>query len=150
MVAALEQGGEGDLFAAEIILGELLSNVARYTPGPYCTEIVWGEDGRATVVIHDAGGCFRLDRYDSARPMPGGDAERGRGFSMIRALGASVEADVSAAGCRVSATVPVVARPGRPDIPTYCPEGPRKARLGRCARPARLSRDGRTQHYGDF
>src|ERR1700678_2503095 len=49
--------GDGDYAATELILGELLSNVVRYTPGHVCIEVGW-QERHAQLTLHDAGRGF--------------------------------------------------------------------------------------------
>lgn len=144
LVGELARGAEGDLAMAELVVGELLSNVARYTPGPFCAEIVW-DDERPSVVVHDAGDGRGIDL---GRAAPDDFAVRGRGFGLIRALGGEVDVRrVPERGCRVAVRLPLRRRGGADVAPSPCPEGPAAARDGLCARPVRLRREGRSQTF---
>lgn len=95
---------EGDLAAAELIAGELLSNVARYTPGPFSAEVRW-EGDRAVFVVHDRGENWTAPALPEEAP---DDAQGGRGLRIVAALGGSIDIDRRPGeGCRVAVALPV-------------------------------------------
>jgi anti-sigma regulatory factor (Ser/Thr protein kinase) len=103
IVAELSRTTKGDLFAAEIIVGELISNVARYTPGPFRAELDWGTE-RPTIVMHDHGDCEVSGDPREVDPY----AVTGRGFALMRALGGSIEVRREPGrGSRVRVTLPL-------------------------------------------
>ena len=69
------------LGAAELVVGELLSNAARHADGHVCVELT-AVDGNAQISVHDASSAFVLD---VTRP-PDDYAESGRGLFIISAL----------------------------------------------------------------
>ena len=100
---AAEAAPGSDLFAVEVIAGELLSNVARYTPGPFAAKVEWDEDGHAVLELRDEGDCPPVDAIPKAPP----NAESGRGLQIVRALGGRmrVERD-DGRGCRMRVALP--------------------------------------------
>ncbi len=50
-----------DVQVVEQIVGELIGNVQRYAPGPFCTELHWTDDS-LQVTVHDPGPCFYPSR----------------------------------------------------------------------------------------
>ena len=94
---------ETDLFAVELIAGELLSNVARYTPGPFDAKVEWDDRGRAVLELRDRGDCPPQEPVSSTDPT----AESGRGLAIVRALGGRmrVERDDNF-GCRMRVALP--------------------------------------------
>ena len=144
LVRELAAAAEGPIADAEVVIGELLSNIARYTPGPFCAEIVWDAE-QPSVVFHDAGDGSAIDL---ARPQPADLAQHGRGFALIRSLGGHVEVRrVPEHGCRVAVRLPLRRRRGVCPGAMACPEGPAGGRDGLCRRPTRLLREGRTQSF---
>jgi len=68
-----KEGGNGDVSAAELVLGELIGNVVRYAPGP--AQVVADiADSYVTIQVVDRGSGFTLARV----PKPDLMAERGR------------------------------------------------------------------------
>lgn len=128
-----------DLFAIELLIGELISNVARYTPGPFCSELTWNPDGVAQIVFHDAGDCFLS--IDRQMPDPDEHVQSGRGIALLRTLGAKLRIESNTdAGCIVRIAVPARLRDDAVREPDACPEGPSEERNGRCSRPVRAVR----------
>ena len=109
---AAKAAPESDLFAVELIAGELLSNVVRYTPGPFDAKVDWDEDGHAVLELRDEGECPPIDAVRKPDPT----AESGRGLQIVRALGGRmrVERDDDR-GCRMRVALPAHReRHGRP------------------------------------
>ena len=89
---------EETLGAAELVIGELLSNAARHADGNVCLEI--GRcDGHAQISVHDTAATFAMD---VRRPLDD-YSERGRGLFIISELARKVSVlPVSGMGKRVS------------------------------------------------
>ena len=102
---AAKAAPESDLFAVEMIAGELLSNVVRYTPGPFDAKVVWDGDGHAVLELRDEGDCPPVD----VEPKLDANAEHGRGLAIVRALGGRmrVERD-DGRGCRMRVALPAL------------------------------------------
>lgn len=104
---------------AELVIGELLGNVARHSPGPFCAEILWDPDRHPVIAVHDGGRCFEFDDNDAARY-----AESGRGLTIVQKLVEEVDvAFLPPKGCVVRATL---ALEHRDDIPIALDECPSK------------------------
>jgi len=89
---------EDTLGAAELVIGELLSNAARHADGNVCLEIGL-VDGHAEVSVHDTAPSFALDL---SRP-PDEYSESGRGLMIITELARKVSVlPLSGMGKRVS------------------------------------------------
>jgi signal transduction histidine kinase len=110
LVQALRVGGaaDGDFEAAELILGELIGNVARYAPGVIEVTLEWG-DRWPTLHVVDRGPGF-----DSDPRLPGDPySEAGRGLYIVSVLGMDLRAEqVPGRGNHVSVTLPVPKRCG--------------------------------------
>jgi anti-sigma regulatory factor (Ser/Thr protein kinase) len=92
---------DGDFDAAELVLGELLSNAGRYTPGPVCVSIDWADEfARASVC--DCGTGFAW-----SPTLPPGFSERGRGLFIISAFARDIRVETDERGCCVSALLPI-------------------------------------------
>jgi len=93
--------GDVDVSSAELVLGELIGNVARYAPGP-AHVVADVTDSFVSILVIDRGTGFA----PSPRRAPELLAEHGRGLLIVEALAAefAVECD---GGCRVRALVPV-------------------------------------------
>jgi anti-sigma regulatory factor (Ser/Thr protein kinase) len=136
LVAYLRTFGrtDADYEAAELILGELLSNAGRYTPGPVCVEIDWtGEHARA--IVHDGGRGFSW-----IPALPRDAAERGRGLYIVSTLALDVHVETAAHGCRVAVTLPV-ARSVPAVRGTVCPQSRPPDARDVCGEPRRLARE---------
>ncbi|MDQ2872425.1 MAG: SpoIIE family protein phosphatase [Candidatus Eremiobacteraeota bacterium] len=92
----------GDLSCAELILGELLGNVARHTPGTAEVTLEC-ERNRAVLHILDRGRPFSL----KGRIVPDVLAENGRGLFLVRTLALEVVVERVCDGNRISAVLPV-------------------------------------------
>jgi anti-sigma regulatory factor (Ser/Thr protein kinase) len=95
-----------EFYAAELIIGELLSNVVRYTPGTLCIEFSEAA-GAVELIMHDAG---RGVAWNPVLPLDR-DAERGRGMYIVSALATSVNATNDVNGSRISVVLPLKAQP---------------------------------------
>jgi anti-sigma regulatory factor (Ser/Thr protein kinase) len=93
----------GDFAAVELILGELLGNVARHTPGAIVVD-VRARDGRVLLSVSDEGPG--IGTVSSALPE---DAlsESGRGMFLISALACSVDVRSSPAGSTILVELPL-------------------------------------------
>jgi PAS domain S-box-containing protein len=114
LVAYLRQMAENpdELFAAELIVGEILANTVRHAPGLVEIQVDWTKE-KPILTVRDTGPGLR----SIARGLPQ-DAldEHGRGIFLIRAL--SEEASVQPApgyGCELRAVLPI-ARTTRDDV----------------------------------
>ncbi len=93
--------GESDLASVELILGELLGNVARHT------------EGYASVTLELDRDCATLHVNDRGEPIPvrretvDAFAESGRGLFLVNALARAVRIERARDGNRVSAELPV-------------------------------------------
>jgi anti-sigma regulatory factor (Ser/Thr protein kinase) len=111
VVAYLRKHGprDGDYSATELILGELLSNVVRYTPGHVCIEVGWQEH-HAQLTVHDAGRGF--DWAPHLPPDP--ESEGGRGSYIVAALALAVDLFSDTKGSRITVMVPIATTGGAP------------------------------------
>jgi hypothetical protein len=101
--AHIEQVADCDsnLFIAENIIGEVLGNVHRYAPGPFCAEVHW-LNGSPRFSVHDGGPCFDPAGVSCPRPEDS-TAENGRGLAIIKSVGGKIEIERgNHGGCRVS------------------------------------------------
>lgn len=71
---------ESEVFAAELVIGELLTNSYRYAPGDVRVTFDW-EATRAQLVVCDQGDGFRLPAT-----LPDPQSERGRGLFIVQSL----------------------------------------------------------------
>jgi anti-sigma regulatory factor (Ser/Thr protein kinase) len=124
---------EDDVHVVEQIMGELIGNVQRYAPGPFCAEAHWVDDS-LQLAVHDPGPCFVPDGVSVTGPADW-EAERGRGIAIIKALGGRVvthrEDDK---GCRVEVTLAMEKRESADATPPACPHGHPAARGAHCPR----------------
>ncbi len=98
-----------DIGAAEAILGELLSNIARHTPGQ--AEITLEPDhDRMLLHVCDRGRAFRA----TGEHPPDLLSESGRGLFLVRTLARSVAMARTSSGNRVSVELPALHAVGRP------------------------------------
>ena len=101
---------EETLGAAELVIGELLSNAARHADGFVCLELSQDE-GHAQISVHDTSPAFALD---ISRP-PDEYSESGRGLFIISELARKVTVSpLTGVGKRVMVTL---------DIPVAGPDG---------------------------
>ena len=117
----------GPLLEAEIVIGELIANAIRHSPGPICADIEWRDDDRPLLSVHDSGDCF------DERPLPEPLAESGRGLQIVRALADDVGVRrIEPHGCIVSAALRLTRQRDVANEPRPCPKGQRRSNLG-CA-----------------
>ncbi len=91
-----------DFAAVEAIVGELVSNVARHTPGD--AEVTLECDDRSVALhVSDRGKAFR----STGEHVPDVLAESGRGLFLVRALSERLDVVHTSAGNRVSVLLPV-------------------------------------------
>lgn len=92
-----------DLGTAELIVSEMLGNVARHTPGPATVTLEWKGD---VVVVHvsDEGPHFTLPAADVVADV---FAERGRGIFLMRAMATNLTVEPKGSGNCVTAQLPV-------------------------------------------
>jgi len=108
LLAALRSLGpdQPDLAVAEMVFGELLSNVVRHTPGPARVSFRI-EDGHVVMGFEDDGAPFPLrSLHESAAPQADSDAESGRGLFMITTLCKRITIEPLARGKRFSVVLP--------------------------------------------
>jgi anti-sigma regulatory factor (Ser/Thr protein kinase) len=100
----------GDFDAVELILGELLGNVARHTPGAIVVEIDLSGPA-AVLTVGDEGPGFAYDPSEFP-----GDVwrENGRGMLLIESLARRVEVASSPAGTTVRVELPLEPRAVQP------------------------------------
>ena len=104
--------------AAELVIGELLSNAARHTDGKVCLEI-GRHDGHAEISVYDSSTRFPTE----VKPQPDDTAENGRGLYIISKIARRIAVQpFDGIGKRVSVTL---------DLP--CDE--RCAGFAPCGRP---------------
>jgi len=95
-----------DLAVAEMVFGELLSNVVRHTPGPARVSFRI-EDGHVVLAFEDDGAPFPLrSLHERTAPHADGDAESGRGLFMITTLCKRITIEPLAHGKRFSVVLP--------------------------------------------
>lgn len=98
-----EGSADSDYSAAEVIFGELVSNVVRYAPGPIDIDLEWNDDS-PTLHVLDRGQHFSLDTtlpHDFL-------SENGRGLFIVQTLGSGLTvAHLPRRGNHVSVTLPV-------------------------------------------
>lgn len=97
---------DADYDAAELIFGELVSNVVRYAPGPIDIDLEW-KDGEAVLHIIDHGPGFEI-----RAALPEDDYnENGRGLFIIAALGRDfTSTPLTGGGSHVRVTLPITRR----------------------------------------
>lgn len=94
-----------DLAGAELIVGELVSNVIRHAPGPIGIYVAW-EDDAAMLIVADRGAGI-----PPLRLLPTERCEAGRGLLLVHALARRVAIDsVPGQGSRVIVELPVKRR----------------------------------------
>jgi anti-sigma regulatory factor (Ser/Thr protein kinase) len=116
------------LLEAEIVIGELIANALRHSPGPVCADIEWRNDNRAVLTVHDSG-----ESFEQPRAVNNAFAESGRGLHIVRALADDVRIErVEPRGCVATATLRLTKHADARSGPTPCPRGERRSELG-CA-----------------
>jgi anti-sigma regulatory factor (Ser/Thr protein kinase) len=91
-----------DFAAVEAIVGELMSNVARHTPGEAEVVLEYGDRG-VDLHVCDRGKAFR----STGEYPPDLFAESGRGLYLVRALANDLRIERTQRGNRISVTLPV-------------------------------------------
>jgi anti-sigma regulatory factor (Ser/Thr protein kinase) len=104
MTELRESGSTSSDFAgAELIFGELISNVVRHAPGPVRVRLFWNGK-RAVLSVHDEAAPFKPKFALPADPM----SENGRGLFIARALSTSLDVThIAGDGTKVSVGLPV-------------------------------------------
>ncbi len=107
MTALRAGAAEGsDFAAAELIFGELISNVVRHAPGAVRVRLEWS-GSKALLSVHDEHAPFTPKFKLPADIM----SEHGRGLFIARALATSMDVThVHGNGTKVSVGLPVRAR----------------------------------------
>ncbi len=124
---------EETLGAAELVIGELLSNAARHARGHVCLELSRAE-GHAQISVHDTAPVFSLD---FSRPVDE-YAESGRGLFIISELARRVSVvPLSGMGKRVCVTLELPVPPT--EMLETCERRWLRHQTGVCMRP-RVSR----------
>ena len=109
---------DSEFLAADVILGELLSNIVRHAPGPCCIDIDW-RDREPTLIALDSGPPFVM-----APALPGANAEGGRGLGIVREFARDVAiAAKPGGGNRVNVVLPVTRRDADVPAMTACATG---------------------------
>ncbi len=93
---------DSDLWAVELILGELLSNVSRHTPGQAEVTLEC-RDGAARLRVRDKGKPFDSNGQAAPDPM----ATSGRGLYLVRTLARAIEFESGGKGNCVSVLLPL-------------------------------------------
>jgi serine phosphatase RsbU (regulator of sigma subunit)/anti-sigma regulatory factor (Ser/Thr protein kinase) len=102
-----ELTGDGaDLSAAELIVNELIGNVARHTPGPAEVLLEWRDDV-AVVTVCDRGEPFKVDEFEKRADVL---SEDGRGLFLVRAMSEQFKVERTKDGNCVSAVLPLDVR----------------------------------------
>jgi anti-sigma regulatory factor (Ser/Thr protein kinase) len=97
----LRAHASGDFAAAELIYGELVSNVVRHANGPISIELEW-ELTFAVLRVRDFGKGFSHDFH-----LPHSASESGRGLFIVHRLARKLEIKARPTGSEVRATLPV-------------------------------------------
>jgi serine phosphatase RsbU (regulator of sigma subunit)/anti-sigma regulatory factor (Ser/Thr protein kinase) len=116
LLAALAALGPSapDPAVAEMVFGELLSNVVRHTPGAARVSFAV-DDGHVVLSVADRGRPFPAGGgLNDGAPTPDGEAESGRGLFLVGALCRRIAIEPTADGKCLSAVLPV-AEPERRD-----------------------------------
>ena len=94
---------DADVFAAELIIGELLANTVEHAPGLVEVTIEWSGE-HPSVAIRDAGPGLRPKR----RTLPDPFAEGGRGLFLVSSLGEGMRIRrLDAGGTEITVGLPV-------------------------------------------
>ena len=92
-----------DLAGAELIFGELISNVVRHAPGAVCVRLSWNRH-KAMLSVHDEHAPFTPKFKLPDDPF----AESGRGLYIAKALATSIAVThINGDGTKVSVGLPV-------------------------------------------
>lgn len=99
-------GDEADLPAAELVVSELLGNVARHTPGPAEVILEWS-NANAVVRVCDRGQRFTApDGTSHVEPL----CENGRGLFLVQTMSTHFSVEWTGEGNCVSAELPLKLR----------------------------------------
>jgi anti-sigma regulatory factor (Ser/Thr protein kinase) len=121
---------EDTLGAAELVIGELLSNAARHADGNVCLELTLA-GGFAEVSVHDTAPSFSLDINRPHDQF----SESGRGLYIISELARRVEVfPITGLGKRVKVTLDLPV-PERSEIEPRCARMWLRHEDGVCMRP---------------
>lgn len=106
--AVLWQLGEAsaggvDLHAAELVVNELIANVARHAPGPAELALEWRTDS-AVLSVRDWGAPFAAPAENH---LVDALCENGRGLYLVKSVAKEVRVEWTGAGNRVSAVLPL-------------------------------------------
>lgn len=93
---------DSDLYAAEVIFGELTANVVRHAPGPVSIRVCW-EDRAAVLEVEDSG-----PGYEPCTSFPGHESDSHRGLPIVAALGKKLRVDRCNGYTVTSVVLPVV------------------------------------------
>jgi len=96
-----EATADSDFSAAELIVGELLTNVVRYAPGEFQIDLFW-EGGFAVFEIRDRG-----QHFDYPPPRPSPDRPGGHGLYLAAKLAREFSVRRENRGNLVRAILPV-------------------------------------------
>lgn len=120
---------DANLGTAALIVGELLANVVRHAPGPFCVTLDWRQE-EPVLIVHDTGPGFALETQPATD-----NAEAGRGLYIVSYLAQHLTADrLPSGGMRIAATLPVARR--RFPEPRWCPMDSPHERNQACRWPA--------------
>jgi HD-GYP domain-containing protein (c-di-GMP phosphodiesterase class II) len=95
-------GPSSDIYAAEVIFGELTSNVVQHAPGPLTARVYW-LNGSAVLEVWDNG-----PGYAPHVSFPDSDSESHRGLILVAALGGHLQVDRREGRTVTSVVLPVV------------------------------------------
>jgi anti-sigma regulatory factor (Ser/Thr protein kinase) len=95
--------GDADLTSAELVINELLANVARHTPGPAEVTLEWHNE-QATIRITDRGRAFTPPDGTAQIDLL---AESGRGLFLVRCVAHDLRVERTSSGNRVSVVLPL-------------------------------------------
>jgi anti-sigma regulatory factor (Ser/Thr protein kinase) len=112
-LSALESLGPNrpDLLAAEMVYGELISNVVRHTPGSARMQL-GVDDGKVVLQVDDKGPLFTTSENGARAKLPNGDLECGRGLYIIETLCERIEVEPIDGGKRTTVALPPATEPG--------------------------------------
>lgn len=97
---------DSDIYAAELVFGELVGNVVRHAPGPISITLEW-HAGIAVLRVRDSGPGFDWRAVEAPEPL----AESGRGLFIVRTLASRLRVVRRESGMEAVAWLPVRRRP---------------------------------------
>lgn len=104
----IDAAPESDLYAAELIFGELVGNVVRHAPGPIQIRFDWTSK-EPILEVHDEGGGFAFEPS-----LPGDFSEGGRGLFIVEQLAKRVKVHkIPHDGTRITAVLPIQRHPSQ-------------------------------------